>query len=685
MGLKDEKNLPIFLYHQGTNFESFDFFGAHLVDAKKKRYVFRVWAPTAQQVFVVGTFNEWDTTANPMKKISDQGIFECEIDRVEIYDAYKYMVISADGDQLFKADPYAFHAETRPSNASKVYNLDGYKWSDKKWFDKRNSKDPYCSPMNIYEVHVGSWLRNDDGTFLDYKTLADLLAPYVKEMGFTHVELLPITEFPFDGSWGYQVTGYFAPTSRYGTPHDFMYFVDTMHKHDIGVIVDWVPGHLPKDDFALAKFDGGCCYEDQNPLRGEHKEWGTLVFDYGRPEVQSFLISSAAFWLSVYHIDGIRVDAVASMLYLDYNRKDGEWQQNSFGGKENLESIAFLQKLNTHLLSKYTGSLMIAEESTAWPLVTKPASEGGLGFNFKWNMGWMNDGLSYFSMNPFFRKDNHEKITFSMFYAFSENYMLPISHDEVVHGKGSLIGKMPGDRDRQFSSLRAFLGYMMAHPGKKLFFMGYEFGQFNEWNFNKGLEFELLEHESHKQTKEYIKTLNNLYVKNAPFWEIEDSWDGFRWIVADDNTQNVIAFIRSDRAKNSVLVMCNLSGEQRNGYKIGVPLKGRYKVMLDSNSAEFGGTNDKSAKTYTAKDIPLHGFDCSIEVDIPPLSTVYLAIPKPTKTATKTATKSTVKETALAKTKATKTKATTANKTANKTASKTTTKTPAKKTTKKTK
>ncbi|MDR3344536.1 MAG: 1,4-alpha-glucan branching protein GlgB [Oscillospiraceae bacterium] len=611
----------MYLFHQGTNAHSHDLLGSRR--AKDGSAVFRVWAPHAREVFVAGDFCGWETGL-PMEKISDNGLWEIAGVDAKQYDAYKYRILGADGKWSLKADPYAVHCETRPGTASKFYEFGAFKWTDGAWLRKRAGSSPYAAPVNIYELHLGSWRRHEDGTPLSYRELADELAEYLSEMGYTHAELMPVSEYPFDGSWGYQVTGYFAPTSRYGTPEDFMYFVNRLHSAGIGVILDWVPAHFPKDGYGLALFDGAACYEYPDKQRGEHLEWGTKVFDYGCPEVQSFLISSAVQWFERYHADGLRVDAVASMLYLDYGRKDGEWKPNIHGGRENPEAVAFLKRLNTAVFREFGGAMMIAEESTAWPLVSKPVEAGGLGFNFKWNMGWMNDCLRYFALDGYFRRFNHDALTFSFFYAFSENFVLPISHDEVVHGKSSLIQKMPGNYAEKFAGVRAFLGYMMAHPGKKLMFMGQEFGQFIEWDYQKQLDWLLLDFEAHRQLRDYVRELNAFYIKNAPLWQIDYGWEGFAWLISNDEHNSVLAFRRMDEEGEELVCVCNLTPILRSGYKIGVPRGGLYRVVFSSDKPEFGGSGQGTAESVRTEKTPMHGHEQSIKLNLAGNSVVFL-------------------------------------------------------------
>ncbi len=619
-----ENDVPLYLFHEGSNSNAYEYFGSHRKN--KNTVVFRVWAPDAKNVSVTGDFNNWSETENPMKQLKNSGgVWEAEIKNIKPYDMYKYCITAADGRTLMKCDPYGFHMETRPGTATKYYEIDDcYEWHDEKWVEGRNGKNIYESPVNIYEIHAGSWKQYDDGNFYSYRALADSLVPYVKKMGYTHIEFMPLTEYPFDGSWGYQVTGYFAATSRYGEPKDLMYLVDKCHENGIGVILDWVPAHFPKDANGLYEFDGGPLYEYSDPRKGEHYGWGTRVFDFGKNEVRSFLMSSASFWLKKYHLDGIRIDAVASMLYLDYDRKDGEWVPNKNGGNENLEAVEFLQKLNENIFRDFPYAMMIAEESTSWPMVTKPVFSGGLGFNFKWNMGWMNDILRYFSLDGFFRKYNHDCITFSMFYAFSENFVLPISHDEVVHGKKSLIDKMPGSYDEKFAGVRAFLGYMMAHPGKKLMFMGQEFGQFIEWNYEKGLDWLLLDYPKHRALQNYFKKINEFYKANPAFWQIDYSWEGFSWISSDDKDNSVIAFRRIDEKGKEIIVVCNFTNVERCDYRIGIPKKGVYKIVFNSDDVDFGGEGKGNKGKLKTESINMHGFEQSISLDLPPMSAIYI-------------------------------------------------------------
>ena len=619
--IKEEYQLPVYLFHNGTNYKAYKFFGNHKIN--KDKFAFRVWAPNATAVSVVGDFNSWDKDANKCKLVAP-GIWEATVKGVNVYDCYKYAVTSPTGVVHLKADPYAVHQETRPGTGSKVYELHNYSWGDEAWQKKKENQNILAQPINIYEVHFGSWKRHDDGNFLTYREMAEQLVPYVKDMGYTHIEMLPIMEYPYDGSWGYQVTGYFAATSRYGLPEDLMYFVDCCHKAGIGVILDWVPAHFPKDAFGLYEFDGTCCYEYSDMKKGEHKEWGTRVFDYSKNEVKSFLISSAEYWIDEFHFDGIRVDAVASMLYLDYCRKDGEWTPNKNGGRENLEAVEFFKQLNSTILSNHPGSMMIAEESTAWPMITMPPDQGGLGFNFKWNMGWMNDMLRYTSMDPLFRKGNHNCITFSFFYAFSENFILPISHDEVVHGKASLLNKMPGEYEMKFDGMRLFLAYMIAHPGKKLLFMGSEFGQFIEWNYKQGLDWLLLDYDKHRQLQGFTRELNNFYNEHSELWEIDYSWEGFQWISSEDNCNSVIAFRRINSKGEEIIAVFNWTPNNFSSYKIGVPEKGTYKVLLDTSLAKYGGDKSRKDNAYKTKAQPIHGYEQNIDLKLHGLSALFL-------------------------------------------------------------
>ncbi len=617
--------IPLDLFHRGKNRRVYEYLGVHkAVRGGKPCMVARVWAPHARAVSLVGNFCNWDSAKYPLRKVDDS-VWEGYTDFVfQPFEMYKFYVKTADGQDSYKADPYARHTETRPGTASRWYELEDYAWQDKAWQEKKEKQPHYAQPVNIYEVHGGSWRKYADGSVFSYEKLGDELIPYVKEMGFTHIEFMPLTEYPYDGSWGYQVMGYFAPTSRYGQPKDFMRFVDRCHQAGIGVIMDWVPAHFPRDAAGLAKFDGTPCYEYADPRKGEHKEWGTLVFDYSSPEVVSFLVSSAVFWLKEYHVDGLRVDAVASMLYLDYNRQDGEWIPNKDGGKENLEAVAFLQALNEGVFAEVRDPMMIAEESTAWPMVSKPTFMGGLGFNYKWNMGWMNDMLRYMSMDPLFRSGNHSSLTFSFFYAFSENFILPISHDEVVYGKGSLINKMPGDDKMKADQMRAFVSYMMGHPGKKLQFMGTEFAQKNEWNFEKELEWGLLQYEEHQQAQRFFKAVNHFYLSRPELWEIDFSWEGFEWISNDDYTQSVIAFRRKAKNGSELVAVCNFVPVEREDYKIGVPYWGAWAEVFTSDAKEFGGGGVTNGKNIRTLDEPMHGCEQSVSLTLPGCSVFFL-------------------------------------------------------------
>ena len=627
------KNSPlseyaIYLFNQGDNYRSYQMLGSHLVNFQGENGVsFAVWAPHAKSVSVVGDFNHWDGTVHVMSKCGSSGIWQIFISGMTEHTFYKYQITTAYGKIILKADPYAFCAELRPNTASKVYSLENYAWNDAAWLEQRKHYNSYQAPMLTYEVHLGSWRRGVNGEFLSYKEMAEQLVSYVKEMNYTHIEIMPICEHPFDGSWGYQATGYFAVTSRYGEPKDFMYLVDLCHQNNIGVILDWVPGHFCRDDHGLRKFDGQPLYESPDPMLAENDEWGTTNFDYSRYEVKSFLISNAMFWLDVYHIDGLRIDAVANMLYLDYGKEDGQWKPNKHGGNGNLAAMDFLRHLNHVVFENHPNALMIAEESTSWPLMTKPVYIGGMGFNYKWNMGWMNDILKYMEFDAIYRKWNHNLITFSLMYAFSENYVLPLSHDEVVHGKKSLVEKMPGDYWQKFANLRAFYGYWMAHPGKKLLFMGSEFAQFIEWKYYDSLDWHLLEYPLHKKMHDFVKNLNAFYVEQKSLWEIDCDWKGFEWIDCHDYSKSVISFIRkTKKMQDFVIVVCNFTPEVHYGYRIGVPQSGKYLEVLNSDATEFGGSGVSNIQELNTEPISWHNQENSLVLTLPPLSTIYLKI-----------------------------------------------------------
>lgn len=627
------KNSPlseyaIYLFNQGDNYRSYQMLGSHLVNFQGENGVsFAVWAPHAKSVSVVGDFNHWDGTVHVMSKCGSSGIWQIFISGMTEHTVYKYQITTAYGKIILKADPYAFCAELRPNTASKVYSLENYAWNDAAWLEQRKHYNSYQAPMLTYEVHLGSWRRGANGEFLSYKEMAEQLVSYVKEMNYTHIEIMPICEHPFDGSWGYQATGYFAVTSRYGEPKDFMYLVDLCHQNNIGVILDWVPGHFCRDDHGLRKFDGQPLYESPDPMLAENDEWGTTNFDYSRYEVKSFLISNAMFWLDVYHIDGLRIDAVANMLYLDYGKEDGQWKPNKHGGNGNLAAMDFLRHLNHVVFENHPNALMIAEESTSWPLMTKPVYIGGMGFNYKWNMGWMNDILKYMEFDAIYRKWNHNLITFSLMYAFSENYVLPLSHDEVVHGKKSLVEKMPGDYWQKFANLRAFYGYWMAHPGKKLLFMGSEFAQFIEWKYYDSLDWHLLEYPLHKKMHDFVKNLNAFYVEQKSLWEIDCDWKGFEWIDCHDYSKSVISFIRkTKKMQDFVIVVCNFTPEVHYGYRIGVPQSGKYLEVLNSDATEFGGSGVSNIQELNTEPISWHNQENSLVLTLPPLSTIYLKI-----------------------------------------------------------
>ena len=616
------------VFHTGDSVRAYDFLGAHLVNRNDKNgVVFRVWAPTARSVSVAGDFNNWNNEANYMYNIG-YGVWEVFVEGVKEFCTYKYCIESEYGGRLMKADPYAFHAQTRPGQASVVYDIESYSWNDSEWFNKRKENNISSSPMNIYEIHAGSWRKYPDGNFFNYQKLADELIPYLKEMHYTHVQLMPIMEYPYDGSWGFQTTGYYAPTSRYGTPSDFMAFVDKLHGEGIGVILDWVPSNFPTDDFGLARFDGSPLYESNDPKTSKRDSWGTCLFNYARFEVTSFLVSCAMFWLDKYHIDGLRIGALSSMLYLDYGKTEGEWEPNKFGGKENLDAVDFVKRLNTAVHMYHPDVMMFAEENTSWPKLTHKIEDGGLGFDFKWNMGWMNDMLHYMSLNSMWRPFNHDSLTFSFYYAFSEKFLLPISHDEVSHGKGSLIKQMPGKYDEQFAGVRAFITYMYAHPGKKLVFMGTEIGQFDEWNHQEAIQWDLLEFEKHKKLRTFFKELNKFYLDCKPLYELDTVWKGFDWIHHDDYTNSVIAFKRTDKNGDEIVSVCNFQPIRRDEYCIGVPKYGLYDEVFNSDEERFGGSGVVNGNNIKTEVMKIHGFDQGLSLTLPPLSVIYLRCTK---------------------------------------------------------
>ncbi len=643
-------DFDIYLFGEGNHHRIYEKLGAHLTEMNGVQGVyFAVWAPNARNVSVLGDFNQWDGRDHQMRV--RHGIWELFIPGVKAGTAYKYEVKNQAGHIYEKTDPYGFQQEVRPKTASIVADLNAHVWKDEDWIEKRRHSDPLTQPISVYEVHLGSWMHasydqpaideagnvvppvqvadlKPGARFLTYRELADKLIPYVKELGFTHIELLPITEHPFDGSWGYQVTGFFAATSRYGSPKDFMYFIDQCHQNDIGVLVDWVPGHFPKDGHGLAKFDGTSLYEYPDPRKGEHKEWGTLVFDYGRNEVRNFLLASALFWFDKYHIDGIRVDAVASMLYLDYLRPAGEWVANRYGGREHIEAADFLRQLNHVIFSYFPGALSIAEESTTWPMVSWPTYVGGLGFNLKWNMGWMHDMLDYFHMDPWFRQFHQNNVTFSIMYAFSENFMLALSHDEVVHGKSPMIGKMPGDEWQKYANLRCLYTYMFTHPGKKTLFMSMEFGQWTEWNVWGDLEWHLLEFEPHQKLKNFISRLNELYRSQPALYTQDFSFDGFEWIDCSDNRHSVVSFIRKakDDSEDYVITVCNFTPQPHSHYRVGVPEFGFYTELFNSDAREYGGSNMGNLGGKWAEEWSFHNRPYSIDLCLPPLGVLVLKL-----------------------------------------------------------
>jgi 1,4-alpha-glucan branching enzyme len=616
----------LYLFNEGKNYLIYEKLGAHIMELDgTKGVLFAVWAPTARRVSVIGDFNNWDGRRHQMRVRGSSGVWEIFIPGLDQGEVYKYEIKTYGGEVIFKADPYASYAELKPKTASVVWDINRYNWNDEEWIKDRQSANVFERPISIYEVHLGSWKRGEENRYFTYKEYVDQLIPYVKEMGYTHIELMPVCEHPYDGSWGYQVTGYYAATSRYGVPEDFMYFVDQCHQNNIGVIMDWVPAHFPKDAHGLARFDGTAVYEHEHPAQGEHPDWGTLIFNFGRNEVKNFLVSNALFWIEKYHIDGLRVDAVASMLYLDYGKKDGQWMCNKWGGKENVDAIEFMRAMNQTIHNYHQGILMVAEESTSWAMVCKPPHVGGLGYNFKWNMGWMNDFLRYMSKDPIYRKYHHNNLTFSFLYAFSENFILVLSHDEVVHGKCSMLSKMPGDYWQKFANLRAAYTFMYGHPGRKLLFMGGEFGQFIEWNFEQGLDWFLLDYDLHKKMQLCVRDLNKLYKTEKALWELDSSPDGFEWIDGSDADRGVISFVRKAKNwKDQLIFVCNFTPNVYEGYRVGVPLPGFYKEVFNSDAAIYGGSNKGNNGGLPADDYSWQSKQYSLCLTIPPLGVVVL-------------------------------------------------------------
>ena len=619
------------LFGAGTHYEIYEKMGGRLMTHEVARgAAFSVWAPNAKAVSVIGDFNNWDARRSPMRRLGESGIWELFLPAAAEGDKYKFHVTQCDGRVVDKTDPYGVYAEVRPNNASVLYPLKRYKWKDRRWMTARRKYDFRTAPMNIYEVHLGSWKRAEGNRFLSYTELAEQLIPYVKEMGYTHIEMLPVEEHPFDGSWGYQVTGYYAPTSRYGSPDEFKQFVDACHQNGISVILDWVPAHFPKDDFALARFDGTALYEHQDPRLGEHIQWGTYIFNYGRKEVANFLLANALYWMDIFHIDGLRVDAVASLLRLDFCKEEGQWLPNVYGGSENLEAIEFLKHMNSVIAEREPGALMIAEDSTAWPGVTKKVEEGGLGFSLKWNMGWMNDFLSYIKLDPIYRKYHQNKLTFGMAYHYAENFVLVLSHDEVVHTKSSMIGKMPGDVWQSFANLRLSYGFMMGHPGKKLLFMGGEFAQYSEWSEARSLDWHLLQYADHQEMQAYVKELNHLYTEEPAFWAEDFDPNGFQWIECDDAESSIVSFVRRSEEKELVF-LCNFTPVVHRGFSLGVPQEGVYHERLNSDAARFGGSDVINAVPLQSKAEPAGRCPFRVELDVPPLGMVILEREQPKK------------------------------------------------------